>query len=189
MSSKTISQTRSLPHNFLDLHAKSYSQYTISRLQDKGGVTILSSASFNSFTFPKFYINQSIPGRSFATKNTRKNHIRTHEEMKADGEKFVESAGVELKFQDDSEFIDWNAKVGWDNSHEIVKRCMSKYRKVVPTDLSVKKAVHLIRGLNGFEDGCNPEDSVIITILAEWKVSYDENLEKVTFESISSYEP
>lgn len=49
------------------------------------------------------------------------NH-RSLEEMKQQGAKFSQTAGVELKFENDDEEVDWNKKISWDDSDEIVKR-------------------------------------------------------------------
>lgn len=114
---------------------------------------------------------------------------RSIDEMKADGDRFVQSAGVELKFENDEDLIDWDLKFGLSDILQIVKRCMSKYPAIVPTDLSNKRVEKLVRQLKGFDDKTDPTNSNINEIVAKWNESYLEHLEKVTFDSISSYEP
>ena len=71
--------------------------------------------------------------------NTSSRTSRTVEEMKKAGEKYVESAGVELKFNGEDQGLDWDKQFGWNDHEEIVKRCMAKYAHIVPNDTSKGK--------------------------------------------------
>lgn len=109
--------------------------------------------------------------------------------QKADGERFAQSAGVELKFDDSEESIDWTSTFGWTDTKSIVVRSMNKYRSVVPSEVPLKQLKVLVRGLPGFVDTKEPTDQVLTDIRSIWQSEYDDNLEKVVFDNLSSYEP
>lgn len=66
---------------------------------------------------------------------------------------------------------------------------MLKYPSTVPGELSTVKATKLFKSLPGFD--CNQEPTVeqINRVLEKWKEAYNENLDKVMFDNLSSYEP
>ena len=66
---------------------------------------------------------------------------------------------------------------------------MNKYRDRVPSEMSHVQVKRLVEALPGFDQRTKPTQEQISDVLATWKGMYDENLEKVIFDNLSSYEP
>jgi hypothetical protein len=122
-------------------------------------------------------------------KTDRRRLQRTIESMKKDGEQFVQSAGVELKFDGDDSPIDWEKSFSWSDTPAIVDRCMNKYRNRVPNELTTKELDLLVKALPGFSDGEKADHFRLVIIKKAWQDAYDENMEKVISDNLSSYEP
>lgn len=118
-----------------------------------------------------------------------KKYERPIEDQKLAGERFVQSAGVELKFDNFEIPIDWSQRFGWNDTSSIVSRCMSKYRNLIPNDLPHAKLATCVRSLPGFDDISEPEKETLREIRSQWQSEYEDNLEKVIFDNLSSYEP
>lgn len=108
--------------------------------------------------------------------------------MKNKGDIYSRTTGVELKYDDDDDEINWNTPVDFSNIPELVKRCMSKYPSVVPTEVSVKKVKLLLIKLPGFVDS-DVGDEVYQDFLGAWSQAYQNNIEEIMFKNLSSYEP
>ena len=134
---------------------------------------------------------------------TQKNrNTRTLDDMILDGERYSKSSGVELKVDPEGEGINWERIISWKDCDEIVKRyanlfvqqlpknrCMMKYPSVVPGEKKVKDILTLIEKLPSFEQGSSPDLSHVGKIRGMWIEAYTDNLEKVMFDNLSSYEP
>ena len=68
-------------------------------------------------------------------------------------------------------------------------RCMIKYPQTVPSELTIAKFRGLVKQLKGFSSPEDPEDCVVSSILTSWADAYSENLDKITYDNVSSYEP
>ena len=66
---------------------------------------------------------------------------------------------------------------------------MSKYPSTVPTELSRAKAVKLVHELNCISTSALPADDIIDALIRHWDEAYQENLDRVMFANLSSYEP
>jgi hypothetical protein len=108
--------------------------------------------------------------------------------LKNKGDIYSRTTGVELKYDDDDDEINWNTPVDFSNIPELVKRCMSKYPSVVPTEVSVKKVKLLLIKLPGFVDS-DVGDEVYQDFLGAWSQAYQNNIEEIMFKNLSSYEP
>ncbi len=94
-----------------------------------------------------------------------------------------------MKLEDSDETIDWTKTFGWEDISMIVPRCMNKYRSDVPKEISSKRLTSLVQTLPGFKSSNEPSMDRLNQIRLAWQIDYDENLEKVTYDHISSYEP
>lgn len=127
---------------------------------------------------------------------------RTLDDMILDGERYSKSSGVELKVDPEEESINWERIIGWEDDEEIVRRyayifveqlsdnrCMMKYPSVVPGEKKVKDILTLVEKLPSFERTSSPDLSHVGKIRGMWIEAYTDNLEKVIFDNLSSYEP
>ena len=108
--------------------------------------------------------------------------------LKEKGDIYSQTTGVELKYDDDEDGIDWETSVDFSNITELVKRCMSKYPSVVPTEISIKKAKLLLMKLPGFVNSA-VGDEAYQEFLVVWSQAYQKNLEEIMFKNLASYEP
>jgi hypothetical protein len=118
-----------------------------------------------------------------------KNKQKTVDELIEDGERYSQTSGVELKFDGEVHGIDWNVQVSWEDIEEIVRRCMAKYPSIVPTELSLRKAEVLLGNLPGLTKADELTEESFRKIVERWDLAYRENLDKVMFDNLSSYEP
>lgn len=114
--------------------------------------------------------------------------LQRSQELASIGETYSRTTGVELKFDIETE-IDWDRVVSWTDTDDIVKRCMAKYPDTVPAQLSSKDLVLLVIKLPNFQGIHSPDSPTIARIVEMWAREYSENLERVTFQNVSSYEP
>ena len=131
---------------------------------------------------------------SFRSVNTRvpkatRGKQRTLDNLIEDGEKYSQTSGVELKFDGDDRGVNWESTVSLNDTLEIVKRCMAKYPSVVPSELTLRKAEVLLKVLPGLDKSEKLTRERFDAIITEWEVAYKENLDKVMFDNLSSYEP
>jgi len=128
--------------------------------------------------------------RRFKTSSvSHQNKSRNYEKLVEDGEKYSRTSGVELKFSTDEELIDWVAVLQIGDTEEIVKRCMAKHPAVVPTELTIKKFEQIVSTLPGIQLTEAITKMDFDRIISAWDAAYRENLEKVMFDNLSSYEP
>jgi hypothetical protein len=66
---------------------------------------------------------------------------------------------------------------------------MKKYPDIVPSELKISKARKFIRDLKGLISSEEPTDEALAPILQSWDDAYRENLERITYDNVSSYEP
>jgi hypothetical protein len=68
-------------------------------------------------------------------------------------------------------------------------RCMRKYPNISPVDLNPKKFKIMVEQLRGFHNSGICDESRVKELISEWTHRYYENVEKVTFDHLASYEP
>ena len=68
-------------------------------------------------------------------------------------------------------------------------RVMLKHPSLVPAETSNPQLVNIVENLRGFQKGTMATPSEITAVISLWKVEYAENLEKVMFDNLASYEP
>jgi Fe-S-cluster formation regulator IscX/YfhJ len=68
-------------------------------------------------------------------------------------------------------------------------RCMAKYPDRVPSELSDSQISKLVSKLPAFDQDSSPSQEQIRKVSLVWMKMYDDNLEKVTFDNLASYEP
>ncbi len=66
---------------------------------------------------------------------------------------------------------------------------MNKFPKTVPSETSTKKLIQLVKTLPGFKNGSECSEDQVLALRRRWQEEYDDNLDKITFENLSSYEP
>ena len=113
---------------------------------------------------------------------------RKLEILRSKGDAYSKSTGVELKFEETDDRIDWDVTVTLMNIPELVRRCMVKYPSVVPTELTPKKVKVLLKELKSFRRTDN-DDKLYEEFLMSWSKAYQENLDEIMFKNLSSYEP
>ena len=143
--------------------------------------------------------NGDVPRRS-----RKEKFERSVEDMKRDGEAYSVSSGVGLKFDaaESAEDAALLGKITWENEEHIVIRyvkssfsifdrfrCMRKFPNTVPSELGLHKIRNYVEALPEFIPVPEPGDEVLISIKEKWQEAYAENLERVTFDNLSSYEP
>jgi hypothetical protein len=66
---------------------------------------------------------------------------------------------------------------------------MLKNPNLVPTETSTLQLVNIVEHLRGFQRGSEATSCEISAVKSIWKEEYAENLEKVMFDNLASYEP
>ena len=123
-----------------------------------------------------------------ANQSDNQKRMETVQTLKRRGTKYEEVPGVSLKEDSDAEIIMWSTEFTVDETAEAARRLLAKYRNENPNDVSFSKFKRLLLKVEGFSDrGMN--DGGLIKILSLWKVLHHEEIEKITFEHLSSYEP
>jgi hypothetical protein len=115
----------------------------------------------------------------------------TLDAMKDRARKFVETSGVSLKYDND-ELDDFIDRPGTSLDHKdpnaIAQLLLAKHRGVNPNDTTLKNTRELLKGTIGLLSH-DIEDNLIPEIVFKWKELHDEEVKKVTFDNLSSYEP
>lgn len=70
-----------------------------------------------------------------------------------------------------------------------IYRCMLKYPSSVPAELNTQKAIKLLIKLPGLPKDFPPSTETVGKLLSKWNEAYLENLDRVMFNNLSSYEP
>lgn len=66
---------------------------------------------------------------------------------------------------------------------------MLKYPSSVPTETSTLQLIKIVEHLRGFKKGSEATSLEITAVKSMWEEEYADNLEKVMFDNLASYEP
>ena len=123
----------------------------------------------------------------------RKKANLTMEDRVAMALKWQEVTGVELPEVESDDDLDWDSDFDWDTKPKyLVARLIAKYRDQNPDGMRLPKLQRLVRELPGFvgeKRQVKENENVLLAIQEAWIERHREEVEKVTDDNLSNYEP
>lgn len=119
-----------------------------------------------------------------------KRSLDTIDDMKQRARLYEENTGVALKEGvEDDDVICWDDPFTARDHREAARRCLAKYRHIDPKSLSAHKIELLLRNLKGYKAIDAVDQASFASIIDIWIILHGEEVDKITFNNIASYEP
>ena len=112
------------------------------------------------------------------------------ERMKQRAKRYEEATGVALKDGvEDDDIICWDDEFTSNDHRESARRCLAKFRHIDPKGLSHQKLAMLLKQLRGYKEVSAHDPRDLNAIIDSWIVLHAEEVDKITFSNVASYEP